>query len=297
MTHWQTIEQQISLSTGEDFHLTQVRSVPGGCINATSVISGTLGNETARFFLKVSQHGRLPMFIAEAESLTAIMQSRTIRVPDPVCYGEDALQSFIVMEYLPLQREANQRLLAQQLAAMHTITNQYFGWHRNNTIGSTHQSNLQTEDWLSFWREQRLGFQLKLAAQKGYGGRLQQLGERLLVEMHQLFDNRSVQASMLHGDLWGGNVAGLADGTPVIFDPAFYYGDYEAELAMTSLFGGFSADFYAAYDAIRPQEDGYNIRKIFYNSYHIINHLNIFGSGYHAQAIHMLEQVLAEIKA
>jgi protein-ribulosamine 3-kinase len=129
------------------------------------------------------------------------------------------------------------------------------------------------------------------------------LGERLLVDMEKLFSGHQVRPSMLHGDLWGGNVAGLAEssnqgsqsGTPVIFDPAFYYGDREADIAMTYVFGGFSPDFYASYQNVAPLDDGFAVRKTFYNIYHIINHLNLFGGGYHAQAIRMLEQVLAEL--
>ncbi len=113
--------------------------------------------------------------------------------------------------------------------------------------------------------------------------------------MPALFNGREIRPAMLHGDLWGGNVAGLSDGTPVIFDPAFYYGDREADIAMTYVFGGFSADFYASYQNAFPLDEGFAVRKTFYNIYHIINHLNLFGGGYHGQAIHMMEQVLAEI--
>ena len=190
---------------------------------------------------------------------------------------------------------ADQVLLGKQLAAMHRVTAERFGWSMHNTIGATHQSNEWQDKWLDFWQEQRLGFQLQLAASNGYGGELQSLGERLLSEMPKLFTGRDVIPSMLHGDLWGGNVAGLEDGTPVIFDPAFYYGDREADLAMTYVFGGFSPDFYRSYQNAFPLDDGFAVRKTFYNIYHIINHLNLFGGGYHGQSIQMLKQVLAEI--
>ncbi len=295
MQHWQEIIQQISQSTGKKFQFLSSMAVGGGCINAASIINGTLDNKPVDYFVKTSRPGNLSMFKAEAAALEAIAQSHTIRVPVPLCCGEDSQQSFIVMASLSLVGQANQYQLARQLAAMHDVTAKQFGWHINNTIGATRQVNTPTQDWLVFWAEQRLGFQLRLAAANGYSGRLQTLGERMLVKMADLFQGRTVSASMLHGDLWGGNVAGLADGTPVIFDPAFYYGDYEAELAMSELFGGFSTDFYAAYREIRPEEDGYALRRSFYNSYHIINHLNMFGGAYHARAINMLESVLAQI--
>jgi hypothetical protein len=130
---------------------------------------------------------------------------------------------------------------------------------------------------------QRLGFQLDLAARGGYGGRLQQRGGLLLDRLGALFDHAPA-ASLLHGDLWGGNFSGDADGNPVIFDPACYYGDREADIAMTELFGGFSARFYDAYDAAWPLDAGYETRKTLYNLYHILNHLNLFGGGYATQA-------------
>jgi fructosamine-3-kinase len=175
------------------------------------------------------------------------------------------------------------------------VTADRFGWHIDNTIGSTPQPNSPADNWVEFWREQRLGFQLQTAAGSGYGGELQRLGERLLAEMPALFTTHDPVPSMLHGDLWGGNYGALRDGTPVIFDPAFYYGDREADLAMTTLFGGFGGQFYAAYNEAWPLDDGYEVRKTFYNIYHIINHLNLFGGGYHRQAISMIESVLSSL--
>ena len=140
-----------------------------------------------------------------------------------------------------------------------------------------------------------MGFQLKLAADKGYGGKLQASGERLCSDMAVLFDNYLPQPSLLHGDLWAGNVAVDKQGCPVIFDPACYYGDREADLAMTELFGGFSRDFYAAYQAVWPLDHGYTARKTFYDLYHILNHLNLFGGSYLRQAESMMAMLLAEI--
>jgi fructosamine-3-kinase len=236
------------------------------------------------------------MFEAEAEGLHEMANSNTIKVPRPVCYGEHGEQCYIVMEYLDLAGRGNNTLFGQQLAAMHRHSAERFGWRMDNTIGSTPQPNHQHHDWIEFWRKQRLGFQLDLAARNGYGGELQRLGERLLADFPALFESYHPVASMLHGDLWTGNYGALADGTPVIFDPAFYYGDREAELAMTTLFGSFSRDFYAAYNEAWPLDAGYAARRTFYNIYHIINHTNLFGGGYHGQAIGMIEQVLGEIK-
>ena len=183
----------------------------------------------------------------------------------------------------------------QQLAAMHSVTDSQFGWQRNNTIGSTPQYNSQTDSWIEFWRQQRLLPQLILAEQNGYGKSLAPIADRLLADFGALFKSYQPQPSMLHGDLWGGNASALADSTPVIFDPAFYYGDRETDIAMTHLFGGFEAKFYSAYNDAWPLDEGFAVRKTLYNLYHILNHLNLFGSGYLGQAVSMAEQVLAEV--
>ncbi len=291
MSQWDAIIHHIEQVTGNSFSIKRQQTVSGGSINAAFVLS----DEKNRYFVKTNASGRQHMFEAEALGLQALAASNTVRVPKPVCYGDDQLKSYIVMEYLELDGSANQSELGEQLAAMHQLCEKQFGWSIDNTIGATPQINDWSVSWLEFWRQHRLGFQLTLAAQNGYTGQLQSLGEKLLIEMPVLFENRIIKPSMLHGDLWGGNAAGLVDGTPVIFDPAFYYGDREADLAMTYVFGGFTADFYASYQNAFPLDEGFAIREIFYNIYHIINHLNMFGGGYHGQAIDMLEQVLAEI--
>lgn len=293
MEQWVLIIEHIERVTGKRFPACHYKMVGGGCINAAFLLSAENGRQ---YFVKTSQPGRQFMFAAEARGLQTIASSQTVKVPQAICYGENQVQSYIVLESLDLSGRLDQALFAEQLAAMHAVSANQFGWDIDNTIGDTLQKNRWMDNWLVFWSEQRLGFQLQLAAKNGYGGELQSLGEKLLIEMPLLFTHREVKPSMLHGDLWAGNVAGLSDGRPVIFDPAFYYGDREAELAMSYLFGGFTADFYASYQNAFPLDDGFTVRKTFYNLYHVINHLNIFGGGYHAQAIRMLEQVLSEIK-
>ena len=178
---------------------------------------------------------------------------------------------------------------------MHRYTSGKFGWTRDNTIGSTPQVNTQEADWVTFYAERRLRFQFELAAENGCAQGVQTQGETLLEKLPVFFTNYRPQASLLHGDLWGGNHAALRDGTPVIFDPAPYYGDREADLAMTELFGGFSARFYAAYRAAWPLDAGYAVRKDLYNLYHVLNHLNLFGGGYRGQAQDLIERLLSEV--
>jgi fructosamine-3-kinase len=218
-------------------------------------------------------------------------------VPRPICCGESGDHAFLALEWLDFGggNDRRQGLLGRQLAALHAIRQPHFGWRRDNTIGSTPQINDQTDDWLTFWREKRLGFQLNLAARRGHGGQLQKSGERLLAELAGLFDGYRPFPSLLHGDLWGGNADCTQGGDPVVFDPACYCGDREADVAMTELFGGFSSDFYAGYREILPLDDGYRIRKQLYNLYHVLNHLNLFGSGYRSQAETMIAGLLAEL--
>lgn len=291
MNLWQHIEQQIKQVTGEPFHIQGNHGVSGGDINMANRVT----DGERQYFIKTNHTRHADMFEAEAEGLLEMADSNTVRVPRPVCYGEHGSQCYLVMEYLELAGRADMPLLGQQLAAMHAVTRTQFGWRIDNTIGSTPQPNQLTDDWITFWRQQRLGFQLELAARNGYGGELQSLGERLLADCPVLFNSYQPVASMLHGDLWSGNYGGLPGGEPVIFDPAFYYGDREADLAMTTLFGSFGNSFYAAYNEAWPLDDGYESRRTFYNIYHILNHANMFGGGYHGQAIAMMQRVLAEL--
>lgn len=293
MDFWQHIETQISQTTGQRFRLERERAISGGCINHSSQLQG---RDQRAYFIKRNHLELQAMFSAEAQALNLIATSQSLRVPAPICSGAHGDQSYLVMEYLPLTGRADLSRLGRQLAAMHRCSAAQFGWQIDNTIGATVQRNQETADWITFWREQRLGFQLTLAASKGYGGELQRRGERLLADFPALFSAYRPTPSLLHGDLWSGNYAALADATPVIFDPALYYGDRETDLAMTTLFGGFGQDFYAAYEEAWPLDAGYATRKTFYNIYHIINHLNLFGGSYQQQAISMINQVLAEIE-
>jgi fructosamine-3-kinase len=237
------------------------------------------------------------MFEAEMAGLAEMANTKTVRVPTAIVCGKTDNHSFLVLENLEFgsSNKTAGRTLGQQLAHLHQQQQPYFGWHRDNTIGSTPQLNSRNNDWLSFWREQRLGFQLKLAAKNGYGGRLQTTGEQLLLNLEGVFATYQPKPSLLHGDLWGGNAAVDKRGMPVIYDPACYYGDREADMAMTELFGGFSRDFYAAYEDIYPLDPDYVVRRGLYNLYHILNHLNLFGGGYLRQSENIIAMLLAEL--
>jgi len=289
-TTWDAIAQQISAATGTPFAARARDAVGGGCINSATVLQ----DGRQRYFVKLNDAACLAMFEAEAEGLKAIAQTRSVRVPQPVCAGTAGASAYLVLEHLDLESADARSLerLGRELAQMHRATREQFGWHRDNTIGSTPQVNTPGADWVEFWREQRLGFQLRLAAR--HGRDLMRPGERLLADLGDFFRGYHPVPSLLHGDLWGGNV-GACGGQPVIFDPAVYYGDREADIAMTELFGGFSARFYQAYQETWPLDAGYKVRKTLYNLYHILNHFNLFGGGYGSQAERMIDSLLSEL--
>jgi len=290
MADWKDIQSAIRDAAHSGFEIAHAASVGGGCINEAYRLEGKDGT---CFFVKLNDARHMAMFEAEAEGLKAIAQSHTVHVPQPVAHGISGRQSYLVMEYLEFGTRGNARKLGEQLAAMHRCSAENFGFAHDNFIGSTPQPNGWVSDWIEFLREQRFGFQFRLAKQNGFGGRLQDLGAALLEKLPAFFEGYTPQPSLLHGDLWGGNHAFLADGTPAIFDPAAYYGDREADIAMTELFGGYPADFYAAYRAAWPLDDGYATRRELYNLYHILNHANLFGSGYARQAEGMMQRLLS----
>lgn len=233
------------------------------------------------------------MFEAEAEGLRELAQAGELRVPQVLDCGIDGGQSFIALEFLALSRPdaVAERLCGERLAALHRHTRDRYGWHRDNTIGATPQHNAQSDDWVGFFREHRLGFQLDLARRNGYAGELEVPGARLREKLPELFEGYVPEASLLHGDLWAGNW-GAVDGEPTIFDPAVYYGDRETDIAMTRLFGGFGRRFYDAYQASWPMAAGWERRQSLYQLYHVLNHLNLFGRSYLAQALRLLDALL-----
>ena len=286
------IDKAISEAIGESFITEQSRSVGGGSISAASLIKSK--NKT--YFLKTNSSSQAEMFAVEVDGLNELRKPNVIRVPEPICYGETDSQSFLVLESLSLSSgsKASAEILGASLAKLHQVKEKQFGWYRDNVIGSTTQIKSQSHSWVEFYRQYRLQFQLSLAEQNGFGGELQALGDQLCENLDVFFKTYQPYPALLHGDLWSGNYA-YEDGVPVIFDPATYYGDREADIAMTELFGGFPENFYKSYNEVLPLDDGYSVRKTLYNLYHILNHLNLFGSGYHAQAIGMMKKLLSDI--
>ncbi len=292
---WSDISEQIADALDQPFAAQNPRPISGGDINAAYLLE----DNGQAFFVKLNAASQLPMFEAEHQALLEMKAGNTLQVPAPLCCGVAGSRAFIAMAYTAFgaAHSNSPALLGKQLADMHRITADHFGWHRDNTIGTTPQRNDQNDNWLDFWRDQRIGPQLQLLAEGGYQGRIQSLGQQLLAALPLLLNGHQPPASMLHGDLWSGNYAFNRQGEPLIFDPALYYGDRETDLAMTELFGGFSPGFYDAYQAAYPLDEGYQQRKNLYNLYHILNHGNLFGGGYIRQAEQVIEGLLLSLNA
>jgi fructosamine-3-kinase len=300
---WSEIINQISQVSGEQWEMTDRRSVGGGCINQAYIInlratSNPAQRQQQQYFVKLNRASLLDMFTAEAWGLREMQQARAITVPTPICWGTANDSSFLVLSYLNLGATGTQQNwveMGRQLASMHRYElspDLQFGWHINNTIGSTPQINTWEADWTTFWQKHRLGYQLKLAQRRG--GNIPQK-DAILSAIPTLLAHHHPQPSLVHGDLWGGNASFTRDGIPVIFDPATYWGDREVDIAMTELFGGFPAAFYQGYNAVFPLDPGYKRRKLLYNLYHILNHYNLFGGGYLGQANQSIERLLANL--
>ena len=287
------ITSAISTASGKPFRIAGQLDSAGGCISRSLVLRGQDGR---RFFVKLNQAARLSMFEAEAAGLAELAAAEAVRIPLPLTHGVAADQSFLVIEWLDLGHAGNSSWaqFGEQLARLHRKSRRAFGWYRDNTIGSTPQANSETLDWVEFYRDQRLRPQLELAARNGATKRLLNDADRLLSHLGGFFSSYQPQTSLLHGDLWSGNV-GFSAALPVLFDPAVYYGDRETDLAMTELFGGFPAAFYAAYQAAWPLDKGYAVRKLLYQLYHLLNHFNLFGEAYVQQSQRAINRLLAEL--
>lgn len=253
----------------------------------------SLSMSPARFLVKIADPAHAEMLSAEAEGLRALAGAGAIRVPAVHANGTAEDAAFLALEWLDIVDGGRGAALGHALAKLHRASAPRFGWHRDNTIGATPQRNDWSDDWAAFFRDCRLAPQLELAAANGYGRRLGAKGECLLAVTAPLLDGHEPAPSLLHGDLWAGNAGRLDDDTPVVFDPATYYGDREADLAMTELFGGFPASFLDAYAAAWPLAPGYPLRRTLYNLYHVLNHLNLFGASYLARVEAMMDELLA----
>ncbi|MBE7553315.1 MAG: fructosamine kinase family protein [Anaerolineales bacterium] len=274
----------VALASYLESHLgriTETIPVSGGDISQVVRVRLAGGGQ-----LLVKWRSNLPpgLFTAERRGLELLRSAGALRVPEVLAQAEATANcpAFIALEWLDPGSKSSQsaEVLGHGLAVQHRLLASSFGLDHANLIGANPQPNHQSDNWASFFREQRLGFQMELAGRNGVLPT--QRARRLEALLARLGDWLPAQppASLLHGDLWGGNWLATASGEPVLIDPAVYYGHREADLAFTELFGGFPAAFYSAYQASWPLDRGYEERKDLYNLYHLLNHLNLFGESY-----------------
>jgi len=284
------VSNSISQALGQPVAILNQRPLSGGSINQVSCISLDNGSE----YLLKTQTGSVlkDTFQIEHDGLLLLAQTKSIRVPAPLVFGE----TFLVMEFIQQGVKAAdwQEQLGRELALLHQQTQQEkFGFHCDNYLGTSLQINTWNNDWLAFWRENRLRPQLKLfTEQVGLEDSLIKKGFQLLENLEPWLGQVAESAVLLHGDLWAGNAMADEKGAPVIYDPASYYGHREAEFGMMRLFGGFGPRCEAAYAEIWPFADGFEERFRLYQLYHELNHLNLFGDAYYTNCMTSIDAFL-----
>lgn len=287
---YREIEDVLGQIVGRDLRIESIHPVSGGCIHQGSCI---LLCDHSKFFIKQNQLNDDRIFEAEANGLRELAKTNTVSVPSPVVTGVWQDQAYLVMEWIESQSVVSKMAqiqcsqnLGRALAGLHHYRGAVvFGLDFDNFIGSSIQKNQPTAAWQDFFMQHRLEFQLRLADQNGYRD-VVAMGRRTLTRIQSLL-RTGVQPSLLHGDLWSGNVLTGVDGHPVFIDPAPYWGDREAEFGILTLFGGFDSVFFDAYQERLPLEEGFAERLPVYQLYHYLNHLNLFGYAY-ADAVRSL---------
>lgn len=281
MKCYNSIEEAAAAVFGNDTRIVGRRPVYGGDINDAFRLTLSDGQT---MFLKSNAPNNLSFFEAEANGLEALRQTNTIGVPKVFGIGRDEKMSFLLMEYLEAAPKVNGywEIFGRELAALHKADTgqlaENFGFFEDNYIGATSQKNTPMTRWIDFFRECRLLPQIKMA-DRYFDPNIRGLCTKLLDHLDNYLTEPE-RPSLIHGDLWSGNASAGPDGKAWIYDPAAYVGHYEAELAMTELFGRCPEEFYRAYSEITPIDSGYNDRRDLYNLYHLLNHLNLFGSSY-----------------
>lgn len=272
-----------------NIEIESVKPISGGCISDSSIIRMISGE---RYFLKGNNHVPEDMFRKEANGLNEIIKSKTIRVPHVKLVDKN----FILLEYINGQSKSKNFFedFGIEFAQMHKHESKNYGFYEDNYIGSTLQINLANDDekndWVKFYFNKRLLFQFKLAEKNGFvDSNMRSRFHQLENKIESVLKCQVEKPSLLHGDLWSGNYIIDENGRACLIDPAVYYGNREADLAMTKLFGGFSQEFYNNYNDYFPLQDGYDYRENIYKLYHVLNHLNLFGSSYYQQALSLIK--------
>lgn len=293
--------QQIESFLLENSYIAQtgihLRAVSGGDISACYVAQC----HQKSFFIKLNKLKHAGLFEAEEQGLNAIESVNELNCPKPLAYFKTDNWQCLILEHLNIVNQGNESLLGRKLAHFHrssylnhidnkTSQNKTYGFEKDNYIGLSTQKNMWSGNWCDFWLQCRLKPQLVQASKTGLFS--SELLNTLSEAISSLLKAHEPEPCLLHGDLWSGNKAYLDNGEPVIYDPACYYGDRETDIAMTELFGGFTGQFYRAYNNVWPLDGGYEKRKAIYNLYHILNHFNLFGRGYSGHVQRLASQII-----
>lgn len=268
--------------------VTKFSPATGGCINHGGMITTADG----RYFIKWNDSEKFPgMFDVEAKGLALLRETRSVFVPRVIRTGVAGPYQYLMLEHIEEGRRSSTywETFGTELAELHKTTSRRWGLDHDNYIGSLPQRNSQTNSWTTFFVEQRLKVQLDIARRNNL------LDGSVLKNFHTLFDRipsllPDEPASLLHGDLWGGNIMTTGDGQPCLIDPAVYFGHREVDLAMTQLFGGFDNSFLDSYSQTFPLLQGFRDRFDLYNLYPLLVHVNLFGRGYVAQVMSILDR-------
>lgn len=262
----------------------------GGCIHE----SYCLETDHGHWFVKWNDIGHSRHFKTEAQGLQLLAATGEIHVPRVITLGETPEHAYVIMEYIAAApRKWNYwEHFGQSLAALHRHSQPAFGLDHDNFIGALPQSNQEHRQWVTFFVEERLQKQVELALKNRY------LDRSYLAKFDKLYsrlpDILPVESpSLLHGDLWSGNVMINERGEVSLIDPAVYYGHREAEIAFSQLFGAYPAVFYEAYQEVYPLQSGWKDRVSLFNLYPLLVHLNLFGPSYLPQIRHILKQFSA----
>lgn len=299
----------------------------GGCINHGSAYMLDDDQESMIFVKECTKENSLEMMVGEYASLEALDKCKCIRVPKPravISDPQDKKLTVLVMEYLQIETlsRVNQKHLGEKLARLHLLNGEkkeeedrkkgFVGSYDNNSqpeyvsqfgfdcvtcCGSIPLNNQWAPDWISFYARNRLEVQVDMLLESCGDRELKDLWSQLQVKLPNFFShfdenkNEKIIPSLLHGDLWSGNVGQLKDDTPVVFDPACFYGHSEFDLSITEIFGGFTSKFYESYFSIVRKAHGFHERLKLYQLFHYLNHWNHFGTSYRDQSIKIMRSL------
>lgn len=288
LLNWPQLESSFKSDFGSSFVIHEALPVTGGDIN----LAFHLQTNQGPYFVKLNTPEKIDLFRTEREGLLELAKCEALVVPEPISYGTNANAAYLCMSYIDMADEVDDALLGEAIAELHNPMGQKFGWSENNFIGSSVQHNNWSENWPEFFWQMRLEPQLlqMLEASSSFP---ESALEPLRAAVMSILGDRGYVASVVHGDLWNGNVGMTLEGKPCIYDPAIYWGHSETDLAMARLFGGFRQTFFEAYESVRPSEAGEDERILVYQLYHLLNHYNLFGGSYLDQCIKQIGKIMA----